>query len=57
MAERDLGNKIGRFEILGAKQVAPSEGLRGAVVEVSVTIDGRPLKIRAVRDEQLAWAG
>jgi hypothetical protein len=56
LAEREIGDGIEGFEILGATMVAPSQALRGAVVEVSCTIDGQAVKIRAVKDERLAWA-
>jgi hypothetical protein len=56
LEEQELAGKVGRFEILGATVVAEAEALRGAVVDVSCTIDGKALKIRAVKDEQLAWA-
>jgi hypothetical protein len=56
LAARGLGQRIERFEVLGAAMVLPSEGIERAVVEVSCTINGRPATILAIKDEPLDWA-
>ena len=55
MAEKELDERIERYEILGATMVAPPQGVWGATVTVSCTIDGKRLTIRAVKDKRLEW--
>jgi hypothetical protein len=55
LAERELGQRIGRYEILGATMVAPPEGATGAAVSVSCTVDGKRVTILAVKDRRLEW--
>ena len=56
MAERGLGNRIKTYEINGATLVKPAEGIEGSVVDVSCTIDGKAVVIRAVERERLTWS-
>jgi hypothetical protein len=55
LAARGLGQRIDRYEILGATMVAPPHGLERAAVAVSCTINGHPQAILAIKDERLAW--
>jgi hypothetical protein len=55
MAERELDDRIGSYEILGATVVAPAQGVWGATVTVTCTIDGKRLTIKAVKDKRLEW--
>lgn len=55
LAERGLGQPIGRYEVLGAEMVESPEGLEGAAVEVSCTINGRAATLLAVKDRRLEW--
>jgi hypothetical protein len=55
LGERGLGPRIERYEVLGAEMVVPPEGLEGAAVEVSCTINGRGATILAVKDRRLEW--
>ena len=56
MAERELDERIGRYEILEATMVAPPQGVWGATVTVTCMIDGKRLTIKAVKDKRLEWA-
>jgi len=55
LAQRGLGQRIERYEVLSATLVAPPEGLEAAAVEVSCTVNGRPATILAVKDQRLEW--
>jgi len=55
LSGRGLGQRIERFEVLGATMVAPPDGLARAAVAVSCSINGRPATILAIKDERLAW--
>ena len=55
LAARDLGPRVGHFEVRGAAMIAPPQGVEGAAVAVSCTIDGRDLTILAVKGRQLDW--
>lgn len=56
LAQRGLGNSIGGYEIHGATMVRPSQGIEPSLVEVSCTVDGKALVIRAADGQRLAWA-
>jgi hypothetical protein len=56
MAQRKLEQRVETYEIHGATMVRPPEGIEPSVVEVSCTIDGKSVVIRAVDGERLAWA-
>ena len=56
MARRDLGERIGDYEIHGATMAQGPEGVEPSVVDVSCTVDGKPLVIRAADGERLEWA-
>jgi hypothetical protein len=56
MAKRKLGNRIESYEITGTTLVRGRDGLEPAVVDVSCTIDGKPVVIHAVEREPLSWA-
>ncbi len=53
---RKVTRPIGRYEIVGASMVKPPEGVTGAAVVVSCSIDGRRLDILAVKDQRLEWS-
>ncbi len=55
LAKQGLGQRIGRFEVLGATIVVPPEGIEGAAVAVSCSIDGKSVEILAVKDHRLEW--
>jgi hypothetical protein len=55
LGQRGLGQRIERYEVLGATMVAPPEGSEAVAVEVSCTINGRPATILAVKDQRLEW--
>ena len=55
LAARDLGPRVGHFEVRGAAMIAPPQGVEGAAVAVSCTIDGKDLTILAIKDRQLDW--
>ena len=56
LKERELPNRISSYEITGTTLIRGRDGLEPAVVDVSCTIDGKPLVIHAVEGEPLSWA-
>ncbi len=53
---RKVTRPIGRYEIVGASMVKPPEGVTGAAVIVSCSVDGQRLGILAVKDQRLDWS-
>jgi hypothetical protein len=56
LAQRRLAQPIETYEIHGATMIRPPEGIEPSVVDVSCTVDGIPVIIRAVAGQRLAWA-
>jgi hypothetical protein len=56
MAQRRLGASVESYEIHGATMVRPPQGVEPSIVEVSCTINGKAVVIRAADGERLAWA-
>lgn len=56
LAQRGFGQSIEAYEIHGATMVRPPQGIEPSLVEVSCTIDGKAVVIRAVDGERLVWA-
>lgn len=56
LAQRKLGSRIQSYEITGTTLIRGRDGLEPAVVDVSCTIDGKPVVIHAVEGEPLSWA-
>ena len=53
---RELPSRVSSYEITGTTLIRGRDGLEPAVVDVSCTIDGKPLVIHAVEGEPLSWA-
>jgi hypothetical protein len=53
---RKVARPVGGYEILEATVVKPPQGITGAVVVVSCSIDGQRLGILAVKDQRLEWS-
>ena len=56
LAQRKIGPGVQAYEIHGATMISPPEGLEPSVVEVSCTIDGKAVVIRAADGRRLGWA-
>jgi hypothetical protein len=56
LRERELPNRISSYEITGTTLIKGREGLEPAIVDVSCTIDGKPVVIHAVEGQPLSWA-
>jgi hypothetical protein len=53
---RKVARPLGRYEVLGAAMVAPPQGVTGAAVAVSCSVDGQRLGILAVKGQRLEWS-
>jgi hypothetical protein len=53
--EKDLPWTIASYELSAAEIKDPATALAGAVVIVSGTVEGKPFRLRAQRDQRLLW--
>ena len=56
LAQRKVGPGVQAYEIHGATMISPPEGIEPSVVDVSCTIDGEAVFIRAADGRRLVWA-
>jgi hypothetical protein len=52
---RGLGQRVDSYEVLGAEMVTPPGGVEGAAVEVSCTVNGKSVRMLAVKGVPLDW--